>query len=156
MPGEAGLTSPTPARTLWLASLRDLLLQELEPYRSEEDARFVVEGPDFALRPTAALALGMAFHELATNAAKYGSLSKPAGRVRVRWDLLRHSDLSVLRLKWAETGGPAVETTDHKGFGSILIERGLSLELDGKAELDFDPSGLVCTIEIPIQSGGND
>ena len=133
--------------------MRDLLLQELEPYRSEEDARFVVEGPDFALRPNAALALGMAFHELATNAAKYGSLSKPAGRVRVGWDLLRRSELSMLRLKWAETGGPPVETTDRKGFGSILIERGLSLELDCKAELDFAPSGLVCTIEIPLPTG---
>jgi len=142
------------ARGSWEgASLRDLLLQELEPYRSEEDARFVVEGPDFALRPNAALALGMAFHELATNAAKYGSLSKPAGRVRVGWDLLRRSELSMLRLKWAETGGPPVETTDRKGFGSILIERGLSLELDCKAELDFAPSGLVCTIEIPLPTG---
>jgi len=59
----------------------------------------------------------------------------------------------MLRLKWAETGGPPVETTDRKGFGSILIERGLSLELEGKAELDFAPSGLVCTIEIPLPIG---
>jgi two-component system, chemotaxis family, CheB/CheR fusion protein len=142
------------ARGSWEgASLRDLLLQELEPYRSEEDARFVVEGPDFGLRPNAALVLGMAFHELATNAAKYGSLSKPAGRVRVRWDILRGSEPGVLRLKWAETGGPPVATTGHKGFGSIVIERGLSLELGGKAELDFAPSGLVCTIEIPLPIG---
>jgi len=133
--------------------LRDLLLQELEPYRSEEDARFVVEGPDFALRPNAALALGMAFHELATNAAKYGSLSSPAGRVCITCDILRDSEPGVLRLKWSETGGPPVATTDHKGFGSILIERGLSLELDCKAELDFAPSGLVCTIEIPLPIG---
>jgi two-component system, chemotaxis family, CheB/CheR fusion protein len=142
------------ARGIWEgASLRDLLLQELEPYRSEEDARFVAEGPDFALRPNAALALGMAFHELATNAAKYGSLSTPAGRVCVTWDILRRSEPSVLRLKWAETGGPLVEKVEHKGFGSVLIVRGLALELDGKAELDFDPSGLVCTIEIPLPTG---
>jgi two-component system CheB/CheR fusion protein len=142
------------ARGSWEgASLRDLLLQEIEPYRSEGDARFVIEGPDFGLRPNAALALGMAFHELATNAAKYGSLSKPTGRVRVKWDILRCSEPSVLRLRWTETGGPPVEETEHKGFGSVLIERGLSLELDGKAELDFDPSGLVCTIEIPLPTG---
>jgi two-component sensor histidine kinase len=59
----------------------------------------------------------------------------------------------VLRLKWAETGGPPVEKTEHKGFGSVLIERGLSLELGGKAELDFHPSGLVCSIEIPLPIG---
>jgi two-component system, chemotaxis family, CheB/CheR fusion protein len=142
------------ARGSWEgASLRDLLLPELDPYRSEDDARFVVEGPDFQVAPNAALALGMAFHELATNAAKYGSLSSPAGRVCVTWDILRHSEPSVLRLKWAEAGGPLVEKVEHKGFGSVLIERGLALELDGKAELDFDPSGLVCTIEIQLPIG---
>jgi two-component sensor histidine kinase len=57
----------------------------------------------------------------------------------------------VLRLKWVETGGPAVENTGHKGFGSVLIERGLALELNAKVELDFDPNGLVCTIEIPLE-----
>jgi len=60
----------------------------------------------------------------------------------------------ALRLKWAETGGPSVNNTAHKGFGSILIERGLALELDAKAELDFDPGGLVCTIEIPLGGEG--
>lgn len=139
------------AREKWEGtSLRDLLLQELEPYRPEEGTRFVVEGPDVAVRPNAALALGMAFHEFATNAAKYGALSTPAGQVRVTWDFLRSSEPRVLRLTWAETGGPPVKKSGHKGFGSILIERGLSLELDGEVRLDFDPSGLVCTIEIPL------
>jgi two-component system CheB/CheR fusion protein len=90
------------------ASLRDLLLQELEPYRSEERARFVIEGPDFGLRPNAALALGLVVHELATNAAKYGSLSNPAGQVRVTSEILRHSEPGALRLRWTETGGPPV------------------------------------------------
>jgi two-component sensor histidine kinase len=71
------------------ASLRDLLLQEFEPYRSDEATRFVVHGPDLGLNPKAALTLGMAFHELTTNAAKYGALSKPAGQVRVTWEVLR-------------------------------------------------------------------
>jgi two-component sensor histidine kinase len=66
---------------------------------------------------------------------------------------LRHSEPGVLRLKWAEAGGPLVEKVEHKGFGSVLIERGLSFELEGKAELDFAPSGLVCTIEIPLPTG---
>jgi two-component sensor histidine kinase len=126
------------------------VLQELEPYRSEEGIRFVVEGPDLGLRPKAALALGMAFYELATNAAKYGALSTPEGQVRVTWDLLRSSEARTLRLQWAETGGPPVENTGHKGFGSILLERGLSLELDGEVRLDPDPRGLVCTMQIPL------
>jgi two-component sensor histidine kinase len=126
------------------------VLQELEPYRSEEGIRFVVEGPDLGLRPKAALALGMAFYELAINAAKYGALSTPEGQVRVTWDLLRSSEARTLRLQWAETGGPPVENTGHKGFGSILLERGLSLELDGEVRLDPDPSGLVYTMQIPL------
>lgn len=130
--------------------MRDLLLQELEPYRSGDDARFLVKGPDFALQPSVALALGMAFHELATNAAKYGSLSTLAGQVRVTWEVLRSSEAGTLRLTWAETGGPPVKDTGHKGFGSILVERRLSLELDGEVRLDFDPTGLVCTMQIPL------
>jgi two-component system CheB/CheR fusion protein len=139
------------ARESWeSASLRDVLLQELEPYRSNDGERFVIEGLDFELGPKAALALGMAFHELATNAAKYGALSKPTGQVRVTWDYLRSSPPTVLRLRWVESGGPPVAKTGHKGFGSTVIERGLSLELDGEVRLDFEPGGVVCMIDIPL------
>ena len=131
------------------ASLRDLLLQELAPYHPKNGARAVVEGPDVGLKPKAALAFGMAFHELATNAAKYGALSNPTGQVRVTWDVESPSE-SVLRLKWAEIGGPPVTKTGRKGFGSKLIERGLSLEVNGTVQLDLDPGGLVCTIEMPL------
>ena len=145
------------ARDSWEgASLRELLLQELEPYRAEDGTRFTVEGPDFALRPKAALALGLAFHELATNAAKYGALSTREGRIRVTWDIPNASAPGALRLKWAETGGPPVTNIAHKGFGSVLIERGLALELDAKVELDFDPGGLVCTVEVPLGEKGSD
>ena len=139
------------ARRSWeRVSLRDLLLQELEPYQSEEGTRFAVAGPDFALSSKAALALGMAFHELATNAAKYGALSGPEGQVRVSWKVVSASEPKALQLEWTESGGPPVQRAGHKGFGSILIERGLSLELDGKVALDFDPGGLICTIEITL------
>ncbi len=136
------------------ASLRDLLLQEFEPYWSGEDARFVVEGPSLRLNPKAALTLGMAFHELTTNAAKYGALSKPTGQVRVTWEVLRASEPSALRLKWIETGGPPVKKREHKGFGSTLIERGVSLELEGEVQVEFDPSGLICTMEVPLAAAG--
>jgi PAS domain S-box-containing protein len=142
-------------RDRWEATpLRDLLLQEFEPYRSEEGIRFVVEGPDLRLNPKAALTLGMAFHELTTNAAKYGALSKPAGQVRVTWDVPRASEPRALRLKWVETGGPPVKKRRHKGFGSTLIERGVSLELEGEVRVEFDPSGLICTMEIPLATAG--
>jgi two-component system CheB/CheR fusion protein len=139
------------ARDSWEgASLRKVVLQELEPYGFEDRARFVIEGPDFELRPKTAVALGMALHELATNAAKYGALSKPTGQVRVTWELLRSSEPSAIRLRWLETGGPPVQGTQRKGFGSTVIERGLVLELDAKVEIDFDPKGLICDIEIPL------
>jgi two-component system, chemotaxis family, CheB/CheR fusion protein len=144
------------ARDNWEgASLREVVLQELDPYRSEEGTRFVVEGPDLGLRPKATLALGMAFHELATNAAKYGALSTSTGQVRVTWELVRSSKAGTLRLQWVETGGPPVENIGDKGFGSILLERGLSLELDGEVRLDSHPSGLVCTIQIPLPASGS-
>jgi len=136
------------------APLRDLLLQELEPYRSDEDTRFAIDGPDLLVKPKAALALGMAFHELATNAAKYGAFSKPEGRVRVEWEVVRASEPSALRLKWTETGGPPVKKRERKGFGSTVIERGLSLELEGEVRLDFNPGGLVCAMEIPLPRAG--
>ena len=141
------------ARESWeTASLRDVLLQELEPYGSSERAHFVIEGPEVELGPKAALALGMTFHELATNAAKYGALSNPTGEVRVTWDFLRSSvsEPTVLRLRWAEAGGPPVKKTGRRGFGSTVIERGLSLELDGEVRLDFEPGGVVCAIDIPL------
>jgi len=132
--------------------LRDVVHQELEPYGSEggDGGRFVIEGPDFELRPKMAVSLGMAFHELAANAAKHGALSKPTGQVRVTWELVRSSEPSALRLRWRETGGPPVESTRRKGFGSIVIERGLALELHAKVQIHLDPKGLICEIEIPL------
>jgi two-component sensor histidine kinase len=139
------------ARGSWEgASLRELLLQELDPFQSVDGTRFVVEGPDIELRPKAVLALGLAFHELAANAAKYGALSTRGGQVRVAWGVQEASKPGALRLRWAETGGPRVEKTGHKGFGLILIERGLSLELDGEIALDLHPEGLVCAMKIPL------
>jgi two-component sensor histidine kinase len=132
-------------------SLRDLLLQELQPYHATDTPRFQTRGPDIRLTPKAAVALAMAFHELATNAAKYGAFSTPTGKVDVVWGLQKSSP-HILRLIWTETGGPKVTTPVRKGFGSRLIERGLSLELDGRVQLDFNPSGLVCTIGIPFPS----
>jgi PAS domain S-box-containing protein len=141
------------ARTGWEgASLRELLLQELDPFRSADDAPFTVEGPDFEISPNTALALGLAFHEMATNAAKHGALSTVRGKVCVTWDILGPLEQGALRLEWRESGGPPVKKPDRGGFGVTVIQRGLSLELDGRVELDFAPTGLVGRIEIPLRN----
>jgi two-component sensor histidine kinase len=96
-----------------------------------------------------AVALVMAFNELATNAAKYGALSNETGQVNVSWSIAQGSDPSYLRVKWEEIGGPGVKPPQRKGFGSRLI-RGLSADEAGKVEMDFAPTGLICTFDLPL------
>jgi two-component sensor histidine kinase len=136
------------------AGLRELLLQELAPFQSEDGPPYRLDGPDVELRPKTTLALGIAFHELVTNAAKHGALATPEGRIRVTWDRTTSAGGSILRLCWTEDGGPPVKDTGHRGFGTTLIESGLSLELDGKVTLAFEPAGLRCTMEIPVPADG--
>jgi two-component sensor histidine kinase len=93
-----------------------------------------------------ALALAMSLQELATNAAKYGALSDAGGRVRIEW---RGGD-GRLRLIWTEAGGPPVEPSTRRGFGTRLIERSLASELDGTATMAFEPAGVVCTLDAPL------
>ncbi|HEU0155253.1 MAG TPA: PAS domain S-box protein [Stellaceae bacterium] len=132
------------------ASLRALMRRGLEPWLGER-TRIAFDGPDVRLGSKAIVALAMALHELATNAVKYGALSTPSGNVRVTWEVTPGSP-DRLRLQWAETGGPPVSPPARRGFGSRLIERGLALDLGGEARLDFATSGLVCTIEIPLNA----
>jgi PAS domain S-box-containing protein len=106
-------------------------------------ARFDMAGPPLRLTPRAALAIAMAIHELGTNAAKYGALSVEGGRVRIEWAI----DSDRLRLLWEERGGPLVSPPSRQGFGSRLIERGLEMDLGGRASLHFEPAGLRCEIE---------
>jgi PAS domain S-box-containing protein len=127
------------------ASLSDLLAQEAAPHAAEQ---MVLDGPQVQVSPRQALALGMIFHELATNAAKYGALSAPTGRVTVSW----RTHAGRLFIDWRETGGPAVSAPSRKGFGSILIERLAVGELQGRAAVDFAAEGLECTIEIALEA----
>jgi PAS domain S-box-containing protein len=133
------------------ASLRDVALAELGPFQDSTAGRVRLDGPEVRLGPKAALALGMAFHELATNAAKYGALSDPGGRVALTWraDALG-AENRALHLLWEETGGPPVHAPARRGFGSRLVERGLARELRGTVHLDFAPQGVRCTIEFPL------
>ncbi|QZC97126.1 sensor histidine kinase [Pseudomonas sp. ERGC3:05] len=130
-------------------TLCDLIETELEPYRGQ-DLR--IDGPVIALTPKAGLSLAMAIHELASNAAKYGSLSAPQGGLSVSWAVTEGPDRQ-LRLSWTESGGPPVPgTPSRRGFGTTLIERSLSFEFDAEVDRSFASSGVVCTIVVPFTS----
>jgi PAS domain S-box-containing protein len=141
-------------RTHWEAvSLREVIRQILLPFgfNDRQVARFSIEGDDICLQPKAALSLAMAFHELATNAAKHGALSNgAAGRIDIAWQVEPTQQSRQLRLRWQESGGPPVTPSDRKGFGSRLIERGLAQELGGEVRLDYEPAGVVCQIIMPV------
>jgi len=133
------------------AELHAILADEIAPYSGADGAsRVRVEGEPITLPPGAALMAGLVFHELVTNAAKYGALSVPGGRVAVTWEVAHVETGRRLRLRWVETGGPAVSPPLRRGFGSKLIERGLTQELDGRVQLDFAPQGLHCTMDLAI------
>ncbi len=130
------------------ADLGDILQHETEAHGS---SRVSITGPRVALPPAAALSLGMIFHELATNAAKYGALSALEGRVFVDWSVADQTRRQ-LSLVWRELGGPAVSSPLHKGFGSRLIERNVRHDLAGDVELDYADGGLVATFSIPLDT----
>lgn len=129
-------------------SVDGLLREELDAYGPVPNV-ISLSGADAVLTPKSALALSLAVHELATNAAKYGSLTAGAGRVAVRWHL---RDDSGLGLSWTESDGPLVAPPTRRGFGSSLIERALALETGGRATIHYNPSGVVCDIVLPKSS----
>lgn len=140
------------------AELADVVAATLAPFDGAA-LRVRAHGPGLRLPPNAALVLNMALHELATNAAKYGALSTPDGYVEVAWHLASpaegESD-AVLDLLWSERGGPAVAQPALRGFGSQLIERGVSYQLGGSVQLGFDPAGVECRFLIPLPSAPED
>jgi two-component sensor histidine kinase len=94
--------------------------------------------------------LHMAFHELATNAAKYGALSVPGGRVSVDWQTIADEQGEAVRLTWAESGGPVVRPPVRRGFGSTLVEHALASEFAGEVKIDFPPHGVICRMRLPL------
>jgi PAS domain S-box-containing protein len=128
------------------AVLRDLLKSQLSPYVDTELSQIEIEGSAVILKPETAQNLGLALHELASNASKYGALSVPTGRVSVRWTEI---DGSGVELLWKETGGPLVGVPAKRGFGSMLIQQNLSRSLESDVELKFAKDGVNCRIFIP-------
>jgi PAS domain S-box-containing protein len=137
------------------AGLLDLVKAALEPFgigngRSEH---FIIAGSNIRVSPKVALALGIAFHELATNAVKYGAFSNKAGSVLISWTIEPSPEGKQLHLRWQEKDGPPVAPPSRKGFGSRVIERGLAHELESTVDLDYRTEGIVCTINFLASNG---
>ncbi len=133
------------------ALLRTVVETELAPYMAAP-SRVTMSGPDVYLPPKSAVVLGMAFHELTTNAAKYGALSSNSGQLNVAWALSDHNGTSILTIDWCETEGPPVEATPKPGFGSRLLRQTIARELAGELDLRFERQGVCCIIKVPIGS----
>jgi PAS domain S-box-containing protein len=128
------------------AELRAILEHETEAYGH---TRISLNGPPVTLEPAIVLSLGMIFHELATNAAKYGALHNPEGRVMIDW-AVADQRAPKLKLSWREIGGPKVTVPDRRGFGSRLIERNIRHDLAGEIDLVYAPDGLIAELTVPL------
>jgi two-component system CheB/CheR fusion protein len=133
--------------------LKALLLEELQPFFSPDRSNIVLEGPDVLLQPKAALSLGMAIHELTTNAVKHGALSVSEGIVRIAWHVEQSPDGEILVLNWSEANGPTVSPPTRQGFGMMLIERGLRQDMAAEVSVNFQPEGVSATVRASLLVG---
>lgn len=132
------------------ASLEQMLRNEFYPYDLGSGERVLLEGPPVELSADLAIPIGMALHELATNAAKHGALSTPKGRVRVTWEVIQKEGQRKLSLEWTESGGGLVKRPRHSGFGSTLLERVLPMQCEADVQLHFERSGLRLQLRAPL------
>jgi two-component sensor histidine kinase/PAS domain-containing protein len=141
-------------RTRWIGiGLSELLTAVLEPYQGTDRARVTLQGPPVLLPAQAVMSLSMVMHELATNASKYGALSVPQGTVTIDWTL-RDNGTPRVDVTWIERGGPRIEPRGTSGFGTKLIDRVVGYDLDGKANLSFEPGGLRAVLSFPLKDDG--
>jgi two-component sensor histidine kinase len=134
----------------WQGAELRALAGTLRPFAGERSKAIEVDGAPVELNDRQALSLSLVLHELATNAAKYGALSVPEGRVRLSWQIEHADEDKRLRLRWEERGGPPVTPPQRAGFGTELIRRAFSFELDGTADLVFEPQGLRFEATVPL------
>ena len=125
------------------ASFHDLVLVQMNPFEEANAPRIDAAGPPIVLKPDAVQHLGLALHELATNASKYGALSDPNGGVVIRWN--DHND--KVQFSWHEKGGPPVTSPQRRGFGRVVIEEIVPRALNGAGTLEFCSSGVSWTFE---------
>jgi PAS domain S-box-containing protein len=131
------------------ASMSEVVKSQLGHYLDQQSSQIELDGPSLIVTPEAAQNIGLAVHELSTNAAKYGALSVPEGRVKVRWDHGEASDGGRLQLSWVERGGPEVIQPSRRGFGQVVTEQLTARALHGSANLLFERSGVCWTLNIP-------
>lgn len=133
------------------ASLRTLLEGELRHYETYDKQRILLDGPDIALVADIAIPVGMAFHELASNSSKFGALSRPKGRLDVRWSTGGFGGAKLVNLDWQERNGPKVEPPKRRGFGTTLLEKLVVVQCGAKIELNYQPDGLHFTMALPLR-----
>lgn len=147
-----GRTHSLLTREAWAgAALHDILRGELEPYTGTGSDRVVIEGPDVTIPRDMTVTVGMAIHELTTNAVKYGALSVPTGRVHVAIVIDGKEPEPRLSLTWTESGGPPVATPSRKGFGTLLLQRLFSSQLGGEVAVDYRPEGAVARLDVVLR-----
>lgn len=133
--------------------LQGLILDELASQGGGEAEKFAVSGPDILLSGSAAGTLSLAFHELATNAVKYGALATPGGSIEVTWDIKPNTGRPLLDIRWREIlPRNSTPVPVRRGFGSELIEKVIPYELGGRTSLDLSPTGIVCSIVLPLHN----
>jgi two-component sensor histidine kinase len=132
-------------------SMKELVHSQLGHYAGTSD-RVAIKGPNVLLTPLSAQYLGMALHELSTNAVKYGALSGPEGRITVTWRIGKVRDIERFQMKWVERGGPPASPPQHKGFGHLVIERMVAEALQGKVKLEFAAPGLSWSLDADTAS----
>jgi two-component sensor histidine kinase len=132
------------------APVREIALNELKPFAESRVPRFMLIGRPLELAADLAVPVGMALHELTTNAVRYGALSVPAGYVRVQWSVSEHEGVRKLQLEWREFGGPPVNEPQHQGFGSTLLQRVLPMQCHAEVEVRYDPKGLRFQMNAPL------
>ena len=139
--------------------LRELLETELNAQSGGmEDGKVLIDGPEVSLPAMAAQTLGLAVHELATNAVKYGALCHPEAKLEIRWTINSTFDEDWLELRWSELGVDLAEAPGprRKGYGSELIERALPYQLNAKTEFQLTPTGVRCMIAVPLPTKPRD
>ena len=129
--------------------LAEIVARTCSPYRDDGGDRIVAQGPPIQVKRDAGMTLALCFHELATNALKYGALSRPEGQVRLEWELSSQSD-PVLTIRWIESGGPSVSEPSKPGYGTRYIRSALRGLFGAPPEIIFDPEGLRCIATGPF------
>ena len=129
--------------------LAELVRRQLAPYAS--DAAAIISGPSVTLEETASQTLAMVLHELASNAARYGALLSPHGRVEVKWTCQPEGNVTTLSIMWREVGGPSVEASPQYKYGASVIRDLVPRDLGGSVDLAFAPTGVCCAIKFPLK-----